>query len=133
MSKTTDYCYQCGNDHETPLDNFKLCKRCIRWKNIIVSFMWIGVCALMLFLLLDFSQKNLFLLIGLIFNIFGGYLLATGYLSVLIAAAGGWGGVDQEDIKKYGYKTSTNISYGLILLILGFFIQGLSLFIFNNN
>lgn len=130
MPKTTDYCYQCGNDHEIQSDNYKLCKSCLKWQNVILYSMCFGVLMLIALLIWKCNFKNTIHLVGLILNIIGTYFLATGYLSVLISSAGGWGGVDQEDIKKYGYKTAKNIHFGLIFLILGFFIHGLSLFVF---
>jgi hypothetical protein len=64
-------------------------------------------------------------LIGLCFDILGAYLLATGYLEVMVQAASGWGG-GGDIIKNLKKIHSIKIQIGLFCLIIGFIFQALN-------
>jgi hypothetical protein len=58
-------------------------------------------------------------------DIIGAYLLATGYVEVMVKAASGWGG-GGDIIDKFKRRHSKRMWIGLLFLIFGFSLQALN-------
>ncbi len=129
-----NWCYECGADligSELNLESLDKCNKCKIISKLLFVFLFIATTLILLFYFYSakvFNFKNFLNLIGLISGVWGGYFLATGYTSIMIRFAGGWGGIDQESVKKYGSKTIYRINFGLFLLIVSFVSNGVDFF-----
>ncbi|MBO8129793.1 MAG: hypothetical protein H0Z39_11480 [Peptococcaceae bacterium] len=71
-----------------------------------------------------YNWKNLINELGLVLDVWGGYLISTGFMDRVLCAIGTWGG--GEVVEKYLPRQTRRLRLGLILLIIGFVGQALS-------
>lgn len=124
--KIWDFCKSCGK--ELPESNeieekFRDCKSC-QAINFLIKVSILIIVILIIYLGFFYKTNNWLSLIGLCFDILGAYLLATGYVEVMVQAASGWDSF--ETILKFKKRHSYRIWAGLGLLTIGFFLQAIN-------
>ena len=130
MPKVWDNCFSCGTEliESEKEHDWRECKRC---KKLNLSIKLLALLGLgFVWFLFIYNSKwgnyhSCFSVIGLSCDILGAWLLATGYVEIMVRAVGGWGG-GTDTLDKFSPKHFWKRTIGLIFLVLGFLLQSLS-------
>lgn len=116
-----------GLSANQPLELYRRCKFCKRIKFILFLFTLISSIVIILaFFCSDFKIPKALSSLGLVFNMWGAFLVATGYLEEIYIASALVGGEIKLDLAQKNIPIGR---WGVFLLILGFLLMGISQFV----
>lgn len=128
--KVWDKCFSCYKAIEISQKewDYRQCRKCKTISFLVQSFSVLCIVSLVAFHLwfkgLSSSKYNIYTL-GYVFDLIGGWFLASGFADLFAMAAGSWGG-GGGTFKKFGWINFKRRNAGLVCLSMGFILQGVA-------
>lgn len=128
--KVWDSCFSCSRslDISTKQNDWRECARCACFLRVMMVLFGLSIVILWIFLWLQGEYKSPSKIIsvsGLSLDILGAWLLATGYVEILVQMASGWGGGEAKAKRLFSEKNFKKRMGGLVCLAVGFLCQGI--------